>query len=114
MALLDRGRQSCVVTPRVKTLDDTNTAVWSDGTPVTVSHGMLQFDSSTVEDSTRGTQVVNLWKWISRGPWPGGPHSTVTCEGRQFKQDGSAVPYRSGENTTHITVTLREIITEAM
>lgn len=112
MALLDRGNQKCVVTPRVRTKDDTNTSIWTAGTPVTVYHGMLQATSASEDVPPRGKLSENLYKWISRGPWPGGPRSTVECDGRTFEQVGFAMGYSSGQNTTHVSVTLKEVVTE--
>lgn len=114
MALLDRGNQSCVVTPKIRGKDDTNSSVWSDGAPVTVSHGMLQKASSAELSPIRGTQIVDLYRWIGRGPWPGGPHSTVACMGLILEQVGNAMVYNSGQNTPHVSVLLKAVITEVL
>ena len=96
-----------MVIPKKRAYDDAGSPVYSDDTPVTVTGGMMQPVSST-ETDVLGTNLRTVYRWISRGAWPGGAHSTVVWEGRTFDQDGEARVFTSGRYTHHVEVLLVE------
>ena len=112
VGILSNGPHTCVVTPRVRSRGDAGEPVWTDGSPVTVSGGMMQPAGSS-ENNVQGTTVSSLWRWISEGPWPGGPHSVVEWKGRKFDQIGSAQEFSIGQFTRHVEVMLSERSVEA-
>lgn len=115
MSLLDRGPHSVQVEPRVRTsVDRTNNPTYGYGPPVEVRGLSVQPTSSTGARGGRdgaadpeAAPVTLLMKVIGRGPWPGGPYSRVTFEGRRFDQIGEALVRSTGRRTHHFVVTIR-------
>ena len=102
MSLLDNGPDTVTVTPRTAVAGRAGTTDWTLGTPQAVPGGRVQ-----------ETDVQGGYRWIGRGPWPGGPHSLVTWDGRDFDQVGEPLTRRASAGVEHVEVTLRARSVEA-
>ena len=93
MSLLTSGPHVVTVTPRPGIRGGRyNTFQRADGTPVKVRGWMSERDASFL--------------FLAPLPWPGGPHSRVTWEGREFDQQGPARRSTRSPRTAHVEVTL--------
>jgi hypothetical protein len=103
VSLLDRGPHTLVVTPKVEVTDRYGGTTYVDGDPVTV-RGSVQ-PVSTEETEALGVQVDTTYRFIGRD-WPGGIHSTVVWDGRNWDQQGEARRYGMSPRTAHVDVIL--------
>lgn len=101
--LVDRGPYTVLVTPMVKKRDITGAYALTPGSPVKVSG--VQVQPTTAEEL--GTNILTAptsYRVIGAGVWPGGVHSKVEWNGRQFTQNGEASIYSNSPTTAHFDV----------
>jgi len=109
MSLLDDGPDVVTVTPMVAVPGRAGTVDYQPGTPVEVSGGRMQ-QLSADESARIGVTASSSWRWIgrprdstgSRIAWPGGPHSTVSWDGREFDQQGEPLVRRASVGVEHV------------
>ncbi|WP_461024676.1 hypothetical protein [Thalassiella azotivora] len=94
------------MTPTVAGRDRYNAPTYTPGTPVEV-RGVVQPVQADELQALGAAQTETVYRFIGRGPWPGGVHSTVTWDGREWDQLGEAKVYSTGRRTGHIDVLLR-------
>lgn len=108
MSFLDHGPHSVVVTPKVKVLNRYGDFDLIDSAPVTVSGVSVQpVARRTLNSLGNGMQINSTHRIIGRGPWPGGVHSTIVYDGREWDQSGEAEVHNTGFGTHHFTVLIR-------
>lgn len=102
MSLLDRGKELLVVRPMVKTKNEYGTWDLVPGPPVSV---MAAVQPVTVEEvEAIGTTADTTKRVIGRGPWPGGLHSVIEWDGREWDQKGENRDYRMSPRTAHFDI----------
>ncbi len=100
-----------VVTPRIRTRDAGGAPVWADGTPVAV-RAVVQ-PLTAVERVDLGLATETTRKVLTPEHWPGGLHSRITWDGRDWDQVGEARTYVTGRRSQHDEVVIKARGTEA-
>lgn len=105
MSLLDNGPHAVTVTVMTGTKNQYNG--WDltpAGDPISVSGVSVQPVTDEEVASSGGTIEITSKRIIGRGPWPGGVHSVVHWNGRDWDQQGEARIYGMSERTGHFDV----------
>lgn len=106
MGLLSKGRTEVTVTPTERTRDDLGAPVRTPGAPV-VRRGIVEPVTAAEIAADPGLRADTEYRFIGRGPWPGGPRSKVTWAGRSWEQIGEARVYGTGRRTAHVVVLIK-------
>lgn len=106
VSLLNSGPHTVTVTPVIKQKASNGAPRYVRGTPVTVSHVMVQPMTASEVDG-QVTAITTMYQVIGSGVWPGGPHSIVEWNGREWDQEGEARIYSVSPRTAHFDVMIR-------
>lgn len=104
-SLLTRRPHTVTVTPRERTRGAGGDTLWVDLDPVEV-RGTVQ-PLSAEESYQLGLTSEVVYRFLTVGPWPGGVHSRISWDGREWEQLGEALHHTTGRLTRHIVVRLR-------
>lgn len=80
-------------------------ALWVDLDPVEV-RGTVQ-PLSAEESYQLGLTSEVVYRFLTVGPWPGGVHSRIWWDGREWEQLGEALHHTTGRLTRHVVVRFR-------
>lgn len=101
-SLLTRRPHTVTVIPQERTRDAHGAAVWTDLDPTEV-HGTVQ-PLSANETYQLGLTAETVYRFLTVGPWPGGVHSRIEWDGREWVQVGEALHHTTGRLTRHVVV----------